>query len=295
MYFDVATISYRIGLTTVCPIMAVVARSSTLPRIKVIPKSPALCRPGFLDIPERDDAACAISPEPGTGVLIGLVVGGDGPATSVLEACGAATVAWQRHRVALSLRKYDPADLLRRNASTRAARGFLILTHVSVRTAVLARESPPLRCRPGYDVVIGIVHGIFRATVAHLEIHGVVAGAIDEAMTVGLAGREARAHAGGEPLLAAVRHQDELAGHDVNELVLVRVPVAQRRRRARGQHGEVDPEVLQAEGVPQPLLAARCDPRLERLRVVGAGPRRHVGRVECRKLEFRFHPAISWQ
>src|SRR5579884_3973666 len=67
-------------------------------------------------------------------------------------------------------------------------------------------------------------------------------------MAVAHAGWEADAVAGAEPRLAVVAHEDDFAVEDVNEFVLVRVPVALARPRAGREAQLVHAELRQARG-----------------------------------------------
>src|SRR6185503_1604174 len=92
--------------------------------------------------------------------------------------------------------------------------------------------------------------------------------AVDEMVRVAAAALEAGAHAGLELGLARIGDERRPAFQDVDELVLLRVRVAQRRLAARREPRQVDAETAQAELVAQtPLLAAR-HAREERLGIV---------------------------
>src|SRR6185437_1019407 len=114
-------------------------------------------------------------------------------------------------------------------------------------------------------VTVGIVSGIGRVAVAHLQVQRRGAAAIDELMAVAAAGREAGTHAGAQHLLACVAAQHHLALEHINELVLVRVPVAHGGLLARRQPRQVDADARQPERIAEAALVARQHARAVRL------------------------------
>ena len=138
----------------------------------------------------------------------------------------------------------------------------------------------PVDCL-GDNIVVGIGRAVAGRAVADFKISGVGAGAIDQMMSVSLAGHETRAHARGQQLLAAIGHQYQFTADDVNEFVLLQVPVAQRGRTPRFDRGQIDAEVFQPERIAQPLLEAARYRRLEWRGIVGTlrrGYRRGIER-----------------
>src|SRR5262245_62264947 len=83
------------------------------------------------------------------------------------------------------------------------------------------------------------------------------------------AGLEASAHSRLETRLAGVGHERGIALENVDELILLRVRMAQGRVRARGEPREVDAEVLQPEEISERPLLATLDARGEGLGVAG--------------------------
>ena len=100
--------------------------------------------------------------------------------------------------------------------------------------------------------------------------------------------RKARAHAGREVDLALIGDERRRAFQYIDELVLLAVPVQQRRLAAGPQAREIHAEILEAEEVAQrPLLALRHAAE-ERLRIVGGlRPKRScVGFDRKRRVRF---------
>src|SRR5690348_3311245 len=90
-------------------------------------------------------------------------------------------------------------------------------------------------------------------------------------MAVGNARLPSGGIAGPKHRLAAVLHQHQLAFEHVDELVLVLVPVALRRRRARLQPRQVDAELVEPDRVAEPLALASEHGLAKRLRIAGVG------------------------
>ena len=103
------------------------------------------------------------------------------------------------------------------------------------------------------EIDVGIVRALARRARADLEIDGVAVGAVDEMVAVGDAGLEAGGVARPEDRLAVVLDQRQLAFEHVDELVLVLVPVAQRRGRAGLQRRQVDAELVSPAASPSRL------------------------------------------
>src|SRR5690606_15144552 len=151
----------------------------------------------------------------------------------------------------------------------------------SVGGAVLVAEAPAaVGAAAQGEVVIGVFDLVLLLAVADLEVAGRAIAAIDELVAVARAGREARAHAGGQHLLALVRAQHQLPLEHVDQLVLVAVVVAHGRLLARRQGGEVDADAGEAERVAERALLARQDAGPERLRIAGADPRLQRGGIQ---------------
>jgi hypothetical protein len=118
-----------------------------------------------------------------------------------------------------------------------------------------------------HQVVVGIVGVVAVDAAADLEIAGRHVPAVDEVVAVAPAGRVAGALPGAEHLLAGVGDEHDLALEHPHELVLERVPMAQRRLGARRERHEVDPEAREAERVAQPAFRAVAHARAVRLRI----------------------------
>src|SRR5262245_9044917 len=112
--------------------------------------------------------------------------------------------------------------------------------------ARLAEEAAPAAVALHHEVDIGIMHPLACRAGADLEIDRVPAGAVDQAMGDAAAGLEAGGIAGTQHRLAVVLLQHQLAVEHVDELVLLLVPVAQRRRGARLDARDIDPELGEA-------------------------------------------------
>ena len=90
----------------------------------------------------------------------------------------------------------------------------------------------------------------------HIEIVRRRRAAIDEVMGIAAARRIAATHPCDKHLLARVRDEHDLAVEHVDELVLDHVPVALRRLRTRLERREVDAELIEPDGISQPLALA---------------------------------------
>src|SRR5262249_14534823 len=122
--------------------------------------------------------------------------------------------------------------------------------------AVLVQVPHALVVALGAHVDVRIVRGLARRAAADLDVDGVALGAVDQAIAV----RDARLPSGGVPWpehgLAAVLAQHHLALEHVDELVLVLVPVALRRGGARLEPREVHAELVEPDGIAEPLALA---------------------------------------
>ena len=84
----------------------------------------------------------------------------------------------------------------------------------------------------------------------------------------GSVGGKARDHAGPKRCLAVVGEQVRFALENINEFILPRVPVMQRRSGARRQTGQIGSEIAQAEEVAEWTFVPSGHTRGER--IVGA-------------------------
>src|SRR5262245_21476475 len=99
-------------------------------------------------------------------------------------------------------------------------------------------------------------------------------------MPVGLAGWKACRHARSEELVPGISDECNLPFQDVDELILMRVPVALRGPAAGGKGHEIDPELGDAESIVQRTFLAAPE-RLAELRGIdAAASRRHPHRIE---------------
>jgi hypothetical protein len=130
------------------------------------------------------------------------------------------------------------------------------------------RELPLALDEDRLDVVVGIHALVARRAVADLEVDDLLDGLVQQVVRVAAAGLEPRAHAGRKRRAALVGLERRAALQDVDELVLPRMRVAQRRLRARREPREVHAEVREAEDVAQRLLAPARHARGEGLRIV---------------------------
>src|SRR5580692_7451979 len=99
-------------------------------------------------------------------------------------------------------------------------------------------------------------------------------------MTVRVVGLEARGIARPEHGLAAVVDQHDFAFEDEDELIFLLVPMPQRGRGAGLQRRQVDPELVEAGRVAEPLARAAGDDSPERLGIVRASIDRDFGDVD---------------
>ena len=83
----------------------------------------------------------------------------------------------------------------------------------------------------GLDIVGRIGDAVARAPVADFEVDDRLGRAVDEVMPGAGTSLESGAHAGRQGGLAGVCHHQRLARQDINELVLLRVGMAQSRDR----------------------------------------------------------------
>src|SRR4030088_1310329 len=157
-------------------------------------------------------------------------------------------------------------------SSLRARVGFAGFAHIALVLAVALR--------PHVDV--GIVGDLARRAAADLEIDGVAAAAVDQAMAVGdpgfPAGRVPRPQHG----LAVVLDQHQLAFEHIDELILGLMPMALRGGGAGLETGQVDAELIEPDRIAQPLALAALDRAAKRLRIAGAGVDWNLADIEFR-------------
>jgi hypothetical protein len=122
----------------------------------------------------------------------------------------------------------------------------------SVRLAVLVRHPPLAVDRHHGEIVVGVVYRIARGPVADFKIDDVLLRFVDEAMAVATSRLEAGAHSGVKSRPAGVRDQGRAPFEDIDELVLLRVRVAQSRAAAGRKTRDVDAEICQPEQVAEP-------------------------------------------
>jgi len=93
------------------------------------------------------------------------------------------------------------------------------------------------------DIIVGVDDGVPRVAVANFQIDDVPAAAIQQVVGIARAGPEAGAHAGPQLCFAGIGHENGLALDDVDEFVLSRMRVAQRRHAARRQSSKVHAKI----------------------------------------------------
>src|SRR5690606_36534619 len=97
-----------------------------------------------------------------------------------------------------------------------------------------------------------------RCTRADLQEHRIALRAVLQVMAVGHAGLETNAVPRAKDFLAGVRHEHDLAFEDVDEFVLMRVPMPLTGPGPRSQTHQVHPELRKARRVPEAITQARC-------------------------------------
>jgi hypothetical protein len=120
------------------------------------------------------------------------------------------------------------------------------------------------------QVEAGVLGDVARIAGADLQDDGLGAGAVLQVVAVGDAVREARAVAGAQHGLALVGQQHDLAGQDVDELVLVAVVVALAGSGAGLKVQLVHSELREPGGGSQAHALAAPAGRVKRRRVGGA-------------------------
>ena len=110
------------------------------------------------------------------------------------------------------------------------------------------------------EINVGKVPAFARRARSDLEIDGIAGGAVDQMVAVGNARLEAGRVARPQHGLAFVLDQRQLAFNEKDELVLVLVPMAQRRESAGREHRQVDAELSQAGSIAETLARTTGDP-----------------------------------
>jgi hypothetical protein len=129
-------------------------------------------------------------------------------------------------------------------------------------------------------VDIGIVGAFGGGTAADLDVDRILRAAIDEAMAVAHAGLPPGGVARPQHGLAAVLAQHHLAGEHVYQLVLVGMPVTLRGSCPRLQGREIDAELVEPDGIAEPLARAPQHRLAKRLGVTGVGVGLQSGDVD---------------
>jgi hypothetical protein len=152
---------------------------------------------------------------------------------------------------------------------------------LAVRRAVLAGVDVfAVGAGLGTVVDVGIVDLVEGRAVADHQKHRVLRRGVDEAVGVAAAGRETRAHAGPQRLAALVGLEHDLARHDPDELVLLRMRMPRRGLRARHDAREVHAEIVQAHMIAQPAVPALAVVGAKLLRIGGGVALGQFGRIE---------------
>ena len=90
-------------------------------------------------------------------------------------------------------------------------------------------------------------------------------------MAVAMTCRKSRALPGQERTFPGIRHEHEFAFEQVDQLVLVRMPVAHGRGGARPERRQVDADLREAGRIAERALFARQDLLRELLGIAGTG------------------------
>src|SRR5271168_4051168 len=186
----------------------------------------------------------------------------------------------QRATLARSAIERDQRDEGRAVAKSSSAgwQASLATVAASVRRSVLMGHPPPAVDRDDREVIVGIGDRVAVGAIANLEIDDVLIGFVDQVMGVAASPLEAGARAWLQRRAAGVGDQRRLALQDVDELVLLRMRMADRGRPARFEARDVDAEIGEPERVAERPLVAPRHPRGERLGIVGAErARRDIG------------------
>src|SRR5262249_22051126 len=130
------------------------------------------------------------------------------------------------------------------------------------------------------EIAVRIVAALGTRARADLEIKRVALRSVDEVVAVRDAGLEARAVARLEQRLTAVLDQGNLAFEHEDELVLLLVPVAQRRGGARLEPREIDAELGEPRDVAERRLLAAVGHFAPGLRVDALGAHHGLGDVD---------------
>src|SRR5262245_27270376 len=114
------------------------------------------------------------------------------------------------------------------------------------------------------------------------EINRITLRPIDEVVTVGDAGLEARSVARSQYGRAALLDQRDLDLEHVNELMLGLGPMAQRRGGARLEPGDIHPELREAHTVAGRRFLSALGDCAPWIRIAGLGTHRRYGDVYLR-------------
>src|ERR1700683_1503779 len=133
--------------------------------------------------------------------------------------------------------------------------------------AGFAEEAPPALVALHDEIDVGILHAFALGARADFEIDGVTVGAVDQTMGDAAAGLEAGGLSRLEHDLAVVLVQGQFTLEHINELILVLMDVAQRRRRVRLDASDIDAALGEPDGVADASLLAPGNDRREFLGV----------------------------
>jgi hypothetical protein len=117
---------------------------------------------------------------------------------------------------------------------------------------------------------------------AHLQIDRHLARAIDQVMPVAAVLWKGRTFTGAQRRLSAFLDQDQFALQNMDEFVLMAVPVSLARPAARRQMHQIDAEVAQAAGIAESLPGPVCTGRIIGRRITRAPGLRYGGQVDLR-------------
>src|SRR5215472_7421374 len=146
--------------------------------------------------------------------------------------------------------------------------------------AVLVRETPAVVVADRDEVDVGIFDALVLRARADFKIDGIFRRAVQQMMPVAAIGFEARGVAGLEHHLAAVLDQHHLAFENEDELILVGVPVPQRRSGAGTKRREIDTELIETGRVAEPPALTAIHRPIERRRIRRPGVDRQCFDVE---------------
>src|SRR6476659_3428367 len=149
-----------------------------------------------------------------------------------------------------------------------------------VRLTVLSQEHEAASLLPRHHVDVAILSLLTFSACADFEVECWPITSIDQVMPIVLAGGEARRHPCSEHCLPGVRNERHLSLQDINELVLVCVPMALRGPAPWSEGYEIDSELGELERITQRLLLAAGQLVAERAGIDAAQSGRHDRRIE---------------